>query len=661
MNNQFPHLLSPLQIGKLKIKNRMCMAPMGGGYADLQGPHGEYNETALEYFTERARGGFGLIVAGALYPDNLVDPCDQSFCFMNYPDAFMKQAHRLTENCGLYGTKVFQQLSMGLGRNYAGLYAPSKLEVWGAPNVESPELTRDQIKAKIERVVSASKLMKDCGFDGVEIHAMHWGYLLDQFAMSITNHREDEYGGCLENRLRAAREIVEGVKQVCGADFPVSMRMGLKSYISGLNKRNFSGENEKGRTIEEAVEIARLLESYGYDVLNVDVGVYDTFYHAAAPMYMPQGHVIPLAAQVKEAVDIPILCGSRMNDPAMGEQAIAEGKIDGIVLGRPAMADPFYPRKVAMGRPDKIRPCIGCNSCVYKIFDGCEHVTCAVNPQVQKETYYRPTPALVKKNVAVVGGGIAGMEAARTAKMRGHNVTIYEKSDHLGGLLLPASAHVFKKELRQLVEWYKSEIAELQIPVVYHADLDAEAIRRLSPDTVIVASGSHPVVPPIPGHDHPKCRTGVDVLTNHPDLGKKIVVVGGGLVGCECAVDFAMQGIQVTLVEALPEILCATKMISPSVGQMIPDLLEHYHVEVKAGHKIMEVNDRGAVIAPMAGGESQEIEADTVILSIGMRSNDNLEGQLYGDGIEVYTVGDCQHPGNVYTCVHSAYDAARTV
>ena len=661
MSNQFSHLLSPLQIGKLTIKNRMCMAPMGGGYADLQGAHGEYTETALEYFTERARGGFGLIVVGAIYPDNKVDPCDQTFNFMNYPDFFVKQARRLNENCNFYGTKVIQQVSMGLGRNYAGLHAPSELEVWDFPDVKSPVLTRDQIKQKIECVVNGCQLMQRSNFSGVEIHAMHWGYLLDQFGMAITNQRQDEYGGELENRLRAAREIVEGIKQTCGKDFVVSMRLGLKSYMSGLNKRNYTGENEQGRTIEEAVRIAQLLESYGYDLLDVDVGVYDTFYHAAAPMYIPQGHVIPLAAQVKEAVNIPVICGSRMNDPAMGEQAIADGKIDGIVLGRPSMADPFYPRKVAMGCPEKIRPCIGCNACMYKIFDGCEHVTCAVNPQLQKETYYRATPALVQKKVAVIGGGLAGMEAARTAKMRGHDVTIYEKSDHLGGLLEPASAHSFKKEIRQLLEWYKREIAALKIPVEYNTELDAEAIRKLAPDAVVMAVGSHPVVPPFPGHDHPKCKTGVEVLANHTELGEKVVVVGGGLVGCECAIDFAMQGKKVTLVEALPSVLYVQKMISPSVRQMIPDMLDHYNVDVMASYMIKSVNDKGAVVAPAGGGEDVQLEADTVVLSIGLRSNPKLESELYGSGIEFYSVGDCEAPGNVYTCVHSAYDVARTL
>ena len=661
MGNQFQHLLSPLKVRRTIFKNRMCVAPMGGGYGDLQGAHGEYTETALEYFTERARGGFGIIFAGALYPDREVDPTDQSFNFMNHQDDFAKMAARMNERADFYGAKIIQQVTMGLGRNYAGLYAPSAVEVYGSPEIKSLVLTKEQIKKKIDSVIQASELMKRSGFTGVEVHAMHWGYLLDQFAIAITNHREDEYGGSLENQMRAASEIVQGIKQTCGDDFIVTMRLGLKSYISGLNKRNFTGEDEKGRTLEEAVRIAKILEQSGYDMLNVDVGIYDTFYHAAPPMYMLKGHVIPLAKAVKKAVGIPILCGSRMNDPRMGEEAIEKGEIDGIVLGRPSLADPYYAHKVEMGRPDKIRPCIGCTTCCYKIFDGCEHVACAVNPQLQKESYYQTVPALVKKKVAVIGGGIAGMEAARIAKMRGHDVTIYEKSGCLGGLLLPAGAHVFKEEIRQLVKWYIQEIEELKIPVIYHREMDADAIKRLNPDVVINAVGAHAVVPDIPGADHKKCKTAVDVLANHLRIGEKVVCVGGGLVGCECAIDFAAQGASVTLVEALPEVLKATPMISPSVRQMIPDLLDHHHVDVKCGWLIREVNDRGAVITSADGKTSQEVAADTVILSLGTRANPDMKEEFKGSGIEYYTAGDAQKAGNVYTCVHSAYDIARMI
>lgn len=660
--NQFPNLLKPITIGKTTFKNRMAVAPMGGAYGNLQGPHGEYSDAALEYFLERARGGFGIIFGGALYPDNQVDAFDPSFSILDHEVDFMRAGLRLNEKCGFYGTKIIQQVSVGLGRNYADTYSCSENEVWAFPELTSPVLTKEQIKKKIDCTVRGAELMKKSGFAGVEIHAMHWGYLLDQFTMAITNHRQDEYGGSLENRMRICKEIAEGVRQTCGANFVLSMRLGLKSYISRLNNEGFGKDDvEAGRTLEEAIEIARLLEAYGYDVINADVGVYDTFYYAAAPMYMPQGHVIPLAEEVKKNINIPVFCGSRMNDPQMCEDAITQGKIDGVVLGRPSMADPAWAKKVQMGVPERIRPCLGCNTCVYSIFDGGEWVHCAVNPVLQRETYYKLGKAEIEKKVAVIGGGVAGMEAARSLKLRGHDVKLYEKTGKLGGLLIPAGSHGFKKEIARLVEWYKNELNILNVPVELEVELNAEKVKALGVDAVVLATGSAPVVPPIEGKDHPKCRTGVEVLTNHPELGKKLVVVGGGLVGCETAIDYAMQGLDVTVVEGLDAVLAGSPMISPSVRQMVPDLMKEYNVKTKTGYMIKGVTDEGAVVVPAKGGEPEVVPADTVVLSIGMRAIPTFERELEGTGIETYVVGDANRAGNVYTCIHSAYDVARTI
>ena len=660
MNSDFKNLLSPITIGKTTFKNRLCVAPMGdSGYGHLHDAHGELNEYGIEHIMQRARGGFGIYFLGTLLPDDKVDPCDKSTHFMSFQKDFRKRALRLNELASYYDMKLVQQVSLGLGRNMAGAYSCSENELFGNPSATTPVLTKEQIKIKIERLVDAAVLMKSSGFTGVEIHALHWGYLLDQFAMSLTNRRDDEYGGTLENRLRVCKEIVEGVKQSCGQDFPVFMRLGLKSYISGLNKTNYTGENEAGRTLEEGIRISKLLEEYGYDALSVDVGQYDTFYHASAPMYIPQGHVIPLAAKVKEVVKIPVLCGSRMNDPYMSEKALAEGKIDGVVLGRPTLADPHYAKKLEMGRPEKIRPCIGCNvGCMGNMFTG-THVGCAVNPALRKEVHYGIQKAMVSKKVAVVGGGLAGMEFARIAKMRGHDVAIYEKTDRLGGLLKTAGSHVFKKEVLELLEWYKSEITDLGIPVSFNSETGVGQIREMAPDAVVLAVGSKPLLPPITGIDHPKSISCVDFLNNKVDPGENVVVVGGGLVGCETAIDLAMEGKKVTLVEAADAVLGASKMISIMVRQIIPDMLEHYKVNVMAGHKIEAVNDKGAVVVPMKGGDPVQVEADKVILSIGMKSLPGMEKELFGSGIEVFSVGDGNIVGNVYTAIASAYDAAR--
>ena len=260
----YEYLSSPFNIGKLKIQNRFCVAPRGGGQHHL--PGGGLKDTTLEYFAERAKGGFGLIFTGAMAADNKVDPyTGVGPSILDNPDMFKFTATELNERVNSYGTKMFAQITMGLGRNYPDLPAPSSVHVYRHPGLVSPELTRDQIKSKIESMVKAAGIAKESGFSGVEVHSIHWGYLLDQFALSMMNHRTDEYGGTLENRLRAAKEILEGIKAECGSDYPVSMRLGLKTFVKDFEKASLDGEEEAGRTLEEGIEIARLLESYGYD------------------------------------------------------------------------------------------------------------------------------------------------------------------------------------------------------------------------------------------------------------------------------------------------------------------------------------------------------------------------------------------------------------
>ena len=326
MSYQYTPLLQPLQLSKkLTIKNRYCVGPLT--LPSLHGPHGEFSPDGLAYFEERAKGGFGLLYTGAFHPDVLVDPVHplDSKQPMKAPKAFKRSAVELLERLDAYGAKMIPQVSMGYGRNAVGCYGPSEIPYYHDPSIKTPALTKDQIKRKIDQMIDTAAFFKSCGFPGIEVHAMHWGYLLDQFAMTFMNHRTDEYGGELENRLRCAREIVEGVKAACGSDFAVSMRLALKAYIKDYNTPSLHGEGEVGRTLEEGLEMARRLEAYGYDFLSVDFGQYDSFYYAAPPCYTQKGEIIDLAAEAKKAVNIPILCGGRMNDPDLAAKAVAEG------------------------------------------------------------------------------------------------------------------------------------------------------------------------------------------------------------------------------------------------------------------------------------------------------------------------------------------------
>ena len=343
---KYEYLTKPITIGKVQIKNRMFMAPMDTGFGNSD--WGGFTPKGIEYFVRRAEGGFGLLFSGGTNGDFVVDGCDG---ILNHPDVFIRQGKELNGRINAYGSRMFIQLSMNVGRN-GGLKTPSPLPTLSDPNVITKALTVEEIHTKVNEMGKAAKLVKEAGFAGVDIHAMHWGHLLDSFALAYMNHRTDEYGGSLENRIRVAREIIESIKRECGDDFPVTMRLALKSYMKGFNKASFDGSEEVGRTLDEAIEIGKLLESYGYDGLSVDAGTLDAFYYAMPPSYIPQGFMLDMAAKLKEAVNIPVLCGGRMADPDMNEKAIAEGKIDAAVIGRQAIADPDYGNKVTEGRPE---------------------------------------------------------------------------------------------------------------------------------------------------------------------------------------------------------------------------------------------------------------------------------------------------------------------
>lgn len=660
MSYPYSPLFQPLKLGKnLTIKNRFCVGPLT--LPSLHGPFGEFSPDGLAYFEARAKGGFGLLFTGAFHPDTLVDPVHplDSKQPMKSPKAFMRSAIELLERLDAYGAKMIPQVSMGYGRNAVGCYGPSQIPYYHDPSLATPALTRDQIKQKIDQMIATAAFLQKCGFPGVEVHAMHWGYLLDQFALTFMNHRTDEYGGPLENRLRCAREIVEGIKAACGPDFVVSMRLALKTYIKDYNTPSLHGEDEAGRTLEEGLTICKKLEEYGYDCLSVDFGQYDSFYYAAPPCYMEKGRIIDLAAQAKAAVHIPILCGGRMNDPDLAAEAVRSGKIDGVVLGRPSLADPAYPQKVAMGQPEDIRPCIGCNQgCIGALKLG-RRAGCAVNAEAAREASFGLTPALQKKNVLVVGGGVSGMEAARVAALRGHTVTLCEGSSQLGGSLIPAGAHDFKADLRDLNAWYQRQLTKLGVTVELNTRLDAAAILARKPDAVVLAQGAVPVIPRVPGVDSPKVVDCVAALTRDPDAGDKVVVIGGGLVGCETAVGYAQAGKTVTVIEALPDILSAGIPVPESNEQMLRDLLAEGKVAIKTASRLSAVTETGVTLSTPNGEET--LEADTVVLAVGFTPRPSLADDLLGSGLEVYPVGDGVKVGSVMTAVAAGYTVGRRI
>jgi len=459
---KYPILFTPIKIGKCEIKNRYVMATMGpGGFCDEQGC---YNEKGIEYYVERAKGGAGLIITGVTYVENDIEKCVMPSmpCPTINPLNFIKTARPMTERIHAYGAKIFSQLSGGFGRvsipSIVGrvAVAPSPIPHRFLDGVTCTELTKDQIHTYIKKFAEGAAVCKKAGFDGVEIHAVHEGYLIDQFAISFYNHRTDEYGGSLENRLRFAIEIVQAIKAECGSDFPVSLRFSLKSFIKDWRKGGLPGEDfvERGRDIEEGKLAAQMLVAAGYDALNADVGTYDSWYWNHPPMYMKKGMYLPYNEILKTLVDVPIITAGRMDDPALAASSIENGQTDMIALGRPLLADAEIPNKIMRDDFEDVRPCLSCQEGCMGRLAVYAQISCAVNPVCGRENEYGLSPAMQKKSILIVGGGVAGMEAARVCAVRGHKVTLLEKGTRLGGNLNVKAEGLLQYEKRVSISDY---------------------------------------------------------------------------------------------------------------------------------------------------------------------------------------------------------------
>jgi len=434
MENRYSKLFQPTNIGKLKIKNKISMAPMGPiGFAD---DNGAFNQRGQDYYVERAKGGVGLIITGICSVDLEVEDMTKPVipCPIINPFAFIYAGTQMNERIHAYGAKIIMQLTGGLGRSaipgFVGKHiAPSKQENRWDPSIIHREMTVEEIQEVIKKFAIAASVAKAAGFDGVEVHAVHEGYLLDQFAISFFNKRTDDYGGSLENRLRFPTEIVKAIKGVCGADYPVTLRYSLKSFMKGLRQGALPEEkfDEVGKDTAEGIEAAKLLAVAGYDALNVDAGTYDSWYWNHPPMYFKEGGMYREFGRIlKQHVTVPIILAGRMDDPDMACEAIGDS-CDIVSYGRPLLSDPYYPEKVRQGCLDEIRPCLSCHEgCLGRISHG--PLCCAVNPEVGREKIYGIEPAKEKKNILVIGGGLAGMEVARGCAIRGHNVLCHTRA-----------------------------------------------------------------------------------------------------------------------------------------------------------------------------------------------------------------------------------------
>lgn len=658
-------LFTPLSIGKVSIKNRFAMAPMGPlGLGDEQGG---FNQRGIDYYTARARGGTGLIITGVTFVDNTIEEHGMPNCPNSTynPVQFVRTSREMTERVHAYNARIFLQMSGGFGR----VTIPTNLGEF-LPVAPSPiqhrwldktcrALTVDEIHELVRDFGEGAYNAKRAGFDGVQIHAVHEGYLIDQFAISLFNQRTDEYGGSLENRLRFAREIVEEIKRRCGQDFPVMLRYSPKSFIKALREGALPGEEfeEKGRDLPEGVEAAKLLVSYGYDALDVDVGSYDAWWWSHPPMYQKKGLYMPYAKLVKENVDVPVLCAGRMDDPDMAEGAVNDGVCDIISLGRPLLADPDYVNKLRRGERKCIRPCISCQEgCMGRIQEY-SMVNCAVNPQAARERVTAYNPVLKAKHVLVIGGGVAGCEAARVLAERGHKPEIMERSDHLGGNLLAAGAPSFKEDDIALVRWYENEMQRLNVPVHFNAPVDPASKLYDEYDAVIVATGATPKKFPL-GENAP-VYTATDALLGKTPIGERVTVVGGGLVGCETALWLAQEGKHVTIVEALDRLMAVNKPLCHANSEMLERLLPFHGVETLVSSSVQKY-ENGKLLVKTPQGE-QQLDCDTVILSVGFREDRGVFDAWENSAKEIYLLGDAKKVANIMYAVWDAFEVANHI
>lgn len=667
---RFDAIFSPWKIGSMEIKNRTVMAAMGIHSKRMVNHDNSYTQDGIDYFVERAKGGVGLIVTGGMAVQNKYDSVEGGNCVLNSGEEFINRTKKLTEEVHKYGTKIVCQLSAASGRTAPVWFmsgepiAPSD----GLPNVWKPEikhraLTKEDIEMYLHGFEVGAKLCKDAGFDGVEIHAMHEGYLLDQFSIASMNTRDDEYGGSkLENRLRFAKEIVERIHAACGQDFPVIMRYSVTSKMKGFNSGALPGEEfeEFGRDREESVEVARLLQAYGYAALDADNGTYDSWFWAHPPVYMPEACNLDDCAFIKEKVDIPVICAGRMEDPEVGERAIQEGKIDAIGLARSLLADPYWPEKAMNGQAEDIRPCIACHvGCLQRIFN-MKDMSCALNPACCNEKTYELKPADTPKNVMVIGGGIAGMEAARVCALRGHKVDLYEKTNKLGGMFIAASSMSFKEADKRLINWYERQIKEAGVSIHLNCNVTAEQVKNEAPDVVYVATGSTPrVLSGISGADSEHVISAVDALLGKKPIGDNIVIIGGGLTGIEIAYDQALAGKKVNVVEVLPQILAKKEDLCAANENMLMMAIDQYHIGIHTDSKIVEITNDSVIVE--TDGERITLPADTVISSIGYISDTTLADQLKDGSMRLETLGDCDHVSNLMGAIWKAFESASKI
>ncbi len=684
MNQKYNALFTPWKICNVEIPNRIVQCSMGGTslFGWMEPSH--LDKEAAYFLLNRAQDGVGLILPGM---QCIKDPILGRWLYQNDKmfkdlEVYMKEFHKT-------GSKLFIQLAAGMGRSMAitkpmvmllknpllgKLASPiADLDYITAsasatPNrwyeeIKSRPMTIQEIHDQVDAFAKTAKKLMDAGVDGVEIHAVHEGYLLDQFTISNMNYRTDEYGGSFENRYRFPVEIVQAIKAACGNDFPVSLRYSVVSKTKDWGKGAMPYETdfkEFGRDMEESERAIKYLSDAGYDMFNCDNGTYDAWYWAHPPQYMPDNCNLEYVEHIKKFTDKPVVCAGRM-DPVKAAEEIEAGRLDAVAIARQNLVDHDWIHKIKEGREDEIKPCIRChNGCfnmakyagtpnVQHLGDSLHLARCALNPTTMQHNRYKIVPTKSPKKVAIIGGGIGGMECALVLKQRGHIPTIFEKSGELGGLFLTASAMTFKENDKELIRWYLNEIEKEGIDVRLNTEVnDLGTLHGF--DEIIVASGSVPrTMPSIKGFD--RTLTFTQVLKDKVDVGDKVLFIGGGQSSCEAAYDMLLNyGKHPIIVEYAGDLVAAQATCLANTSYL-RDAMEYHKVPVYLHSTVTEITDKGCTVKNVQTGETTFVECDSVVNGIGFVPTP-VGGK---DNKKAYRVGDCVAIGNLRTVIWRAW------
>lgn len=638
----FQRLFQPIKVGPMELKNRIVMAPMG---TNLASQDGYVTQRMIDYYAERAKGGVGLLIVEIaivhssgkhLFGELAVDD-----------DRFIPGLRELAQAVKGYGAKIGIQIAhAGREAKSAMIHtqpvAPSPVISWAVGSEMPRELTVAEISDLVICFAQAAERAQRAGFDGVELHASHY-YLIAQFLSAASNQRRDAYGGSLENRARFLLEIIEACRRRTGKGFAVWCRLNGCEY--GF---------ESGITLAETQVVSRLAEEAGADAIHVTAVGKGAWVHL--PFTRTAGEILPLAEGVKRAVKIPVMAVGCI-EPELGEKVLQEKKADLISFGRPLLADPEIADKAASGRLDEVVPCIGCLECLRSILFLGKEVVCSVNPAVGKERESQITPAARAKRVLVVGGGPAGLEAAIVAALRGHQVLLYEKSSRLGGQLEAAARPPYKERIERLIWYLTTQVKKLGVVVELGKEVSPELVAEIKPDAVVVATGVAPFIPDIPGIDSAGATRAEDVLLGKKEVGKRVAIIGGGMVGCETAEFLVDGGRKVTVIEMLPRLAMG---MMPHLRRELLDRLATKGVALLTSAQCQKVSP-GKLDIVTREGEALTIEVDTVILAAGARPNQELLQALNGKVPEVYAAGDCVEPRTIMEAMADGWRVARNL